>query len=331
MAAGMAVTTNRPVPIHDATTMRAASGASGRGGSTLGGRAGRASSSSSCASLWYATDQASHGGDRLGQSPGQGVVGEQLDRPLPARRAPASGVDPGDRPAPPERRSPPPPSGAGPRPYPVTPSTTASCDPPLSPASCGHPGGGRLEEHDAEALLLQPEPPVAAHHGEHVDAAVDVRPGRSSGTRPRKRTGAPGGRPGARAGPGRGPIRRSTSWRDGRREASPATARIRTSKPLRGTSRLSPSTTRASAPSAEARPGGGALVRRERAEAARRRRRAGTTTVGSGPAARPLRLGRRVAAGRHHELGAPQHRPSRARLPGRRPGMVTSAPCSTTP
>ena len=42
----------------------------------------------------------------------------------------------------------------------------------------GHAGGGRLEEHDAEALLLQPTPPVPAEHGEDVAAAVEAWGGR---------------------------------------------------------------------------------------------------------------------------------------------------------
>ena len=36
-------------------------------------------------------------------------------------------------------------------------------------------GGGRLEEHDAEALLLEARPPVAAEHGVDVAAAVEAR------------------------------------------------------------------------------------------------------------------------------------------------------------
>ena len=37
----------------------------------------------------------------------------------------------------------------------------------------GHAGGGRLDEHDAEALLLEAAPPVAAEHREHVGGAVE--------------------------------------------------------------------------------------------------------------------------------------------------------------
>ena len=38
-----------------------------------------------------------------------------------------------------------------------------------------HPGGGRLEEHDAESLLLEPGPAVPAEHRVDVAAAVEAR------------------------------------------------------------------------------------------------------------------------------------------------------------
>ena len=46
---------------------------------------------------------------------------------------------------------------------------------PLSPATCGDAGGGRLQEHDAEPLLLEAGPPGAAEHGEHVGAPYSGR------------------------------------------------------------------------------------------------------------------------------------------------------------
>ena len=41
------------------------------------------------------------------------------------------------------------------------------------PRDLGHAARRRLEEDDAEALLLEPAPAVAAQHGEHVAAAVE--------------------------------------------------------------------------------------------------------------------------------------------------------------
>ena len=41
------------------------------------------------------------------------------------------------------------------------------------PRDLRHAARGRLEEDDAEALLLEPAPAVAAQHGEHVAHAVE--------------------------------------------------------------------------------------------------------------------------------------------------------------
>ena len=101
-----------------------------------------------------------------------------------------------------------------------------------------HAARRRLDEHDAEALLLEPAPPVAAQHREHVGAAVQRAAGRRCGTRPRKRTGASSsvGQRGA-AGARRGRRRRSPAPGRGGAGAASAAARMATSKPLRGTSR----------------------------------------------------------------------------------------------
>ena len=99
--------------------------------------------------------------------------------------------------------------------------------------------GGRLEEHDAEALLLEAAPTGCGtawrtrRRSRRARAGRRRAPGRGSGPAPRRR------RPAARAGRGRGRCRR---WRRPGRVASGASraaASMRTSKPLRGTSRLS--------------------------------------------------------------------------------------------
>ena len=85
--------------------------------------------------------------------------------------------------------------------------------PPGVAGHLGHPGGGGLEEDDAEPLLLEAEPPVAAEHGEDVGRA-DQR-----GAGPRRR------RP--RAG---GPARRCSAIRPASRSRSrprPAMATVR--------------------------------------------------------------------------------------------------------
>ena len=58
---------------------------------------------------------------------------------------------------------------------PVSPWSTASAAPPLSTGDLRHARRGRLEEHDAEALLLEAGPAVAAQHGVHVAATVEAR------------------------------------------------------------------------------------------------------------------------------------------------------------
>ena len=99
---------------------------------------------------------------------------------------------------------------------------------------------------------------------------------------------------------------------------------------MRGTSRLSPSTTERVAgrgrSAARRRP---AVVGVERAEALgvdAGRDDDGRAAPRPGG---PLGLGRRVAAGGDHERGAAQHpAEQRGASPGSRPGTVTSAPCS---
>ena len=101
-----------------------------------------------------------------------------------------------------------------------------------------HPRRGRLEEDDAEPLLLESEPPVAASHDEHVrrtDQARQVVIGH--------RAEQAGGRAGL-GHPGRKPIRVPAAAGDGHGEIgerSAAGGRPRpstTSMPLRGTRRL---------------------------------------------------------------------------------------------
>ena len=78
-----------------------------------------------------------------------------------------------------ERRRPPSPTSSGlATTRPVTPSTTASAAPPDCAGHLRHAARRGLDEHDAEALLLEAAPPVAAQHGEHVGAAVQRAAGR---------------------------------------------------------------------------------------------------------------------------------------------------------
>ena len=167
----------------------------------------------------------------------------------------------------------------------------------------GHAGGRGLEEHDAEALLLEAAPPVAAAHGEHVGAAVERgqvvvgHPAEEVAPAPvpsaaRRRGGARVAAAPAMATPSRRPVR-----------ASRSAASISTSKPLRGTSRLTPTTSGDVGGQAEARAG-----RRP----ARRRRGDEAVDVDAGrdddarqrPAGGALGLGGRVAAGGDDQLGA---------------------------
>ena len=109
--------------------------------------------------------------------------------------------------------------------------------PPAAPGHLGHPGRRRLEEDDAESLLLESEPPVAAGHGEHVGGTVEpgqvvvVHPAEEPHGRPR--------RPDEPPEPGRvRPSPAMATVRPGNDGSRAAAAAIRTSIPLRGTSRL---------------------------------------------------------------------------------------------
>ena len=130
-----------------------------------------------------------------------------------------------------------------------------------------HPARRGLDEHDAEALLLQPAPPGAAGHGEHVAAPVQRRAGRSLATRPRKRTGALRSAARRRRRRSSRPPPEIASTRSGRRGASRATASMATSKPLRGTSREIDTISSPSVGRPKCAAGGEPFVGVERAEA----------------------------------------------------------------
>ena len=196
----------------------------------------------------------------------------------------------------------------------------------------GDPGGGGLEEDDPEALLLEPEPTGS---GTAWRRRRRPRPAGAGPRRTRRRAGGPArptrppGRPAARR---PGPDRRWPPSGRGTGGASRAAASIRTSMPLRGTRRLTLTTSGpwAGRPrSARARrPVGGV----ERGEPSR-------STPGrdldhrrhAPPPERPAGLGRRDSrrptrpARRRARRG-----PAADRLTGRRPGMATSAPWSRT-
>ena len=116
---------------------------------------------------------------RGAQRPARHVVRERRPRPVGARgrcpAGPASGWSSSRRPSAAATSS----GRSGRRTTnPVSPSTTASAAPPLSPRDLGHAARGGLEEHDAEALLLEAGPAVAARHGEHVARTRTARAGR---------------------------------------------------------------------------------------------------------------------------------------------------------
>ena len=58
---------------------------------------------------------------------------------------------------------------------PVSPSDTASAAPPDVTGHLRHAARRGLDEHDAETLLLETAPPIAAQHREHVGAPVERR------------------------------------------------------------------------------------------------------------------------------------------------------------
>ena len=138
------------------------------------------------------------------------VVGELGLGPPPGGRAEAAAQRAGRRAGGPGRRRRRRGPRGGARPARSRPSATASAAPPLSPATCGTPAGRRLDEHDAEALLLQTAPPVAAAAWRTRRRSRSTAGRSSSGTRPRKWHGAPrprrpagaGGRVAAAAGDG---------------------------------------------------------------------------------------------------------------------------------
>ena len=216
------------------------------------------------------------------------------------------------------------PTGGRAPPMPVTPSTHRLVRAAAGPGHLRHPGRGRLEEDDAEALLLEPEPAVAAQHGEDVGQRRTAR-GQVVVGDPAEEAhrGAAASGQALEAGAvaaGAGDDHHQVG--PGRRPAGPRRA-MSTSKPLRGTSRLRPSTTVASVGQAEAAPG---LRPGPQASSGTNRSTStpgGTTTVGSACAGRPL-APRRPGSGRPRP---PARRraargPAAGAGPGSRPGIV---------
>ena len=64
---------------------------------------------------------------------------------------------------------------------PVTPFATASWLPPDRPAICATPARRRLDEHDAETLLFEPEPSTATVHHHEVTRRQPLAVGRRRG------------------------------------------------------------------------------------------------------------------------------------------------------
>ena len=130
---------------------------------------------------------------------------------------------------------------------PVTPSTTASSEPPLCPRLAGpHTQplrGRRCRSPLARDRAIGPDRASRTHRRRHR-AKAGPRRGLVRGSAPGPSRDGRAGRAGLRHA-------RHLRWRPRRRVASPrAASRRRTSvsKPFRGTSRLTPSTTQASAP-----------------------------------------------------------------------------------
>ena len=202
--------------------------------------------------------------------------------------------------------------------------------PAAVPGHLGHAGGGRFEEDDAEALLLQTQPAVAAGHDEHVgrseqggpvllaDPAEHLHPDRAAAGQASQVVQLPAvahdGHHELRIGGGQA-VRRSNEHVHAL--ARHQAAHAREQRPLSGQSEP---VTR-----------GAAFGRLERDDAAdvdagrdfdQRRREVRHDAAG---------LGRRVAPGRHNQPGVAQHPGRTAREPGSRPGTVISAPWRMTP
>ena len=298
--------------------------------------------------------------ERSAQPLGEHVVGELGHGPLARRRAHRARASAGRRAARSNAAATSSASSGRRTTMPVSPSATASAAPPTVAGHLRHAARRRLDEHDAEALLLEPAPPVAAQHGVHVGAAVQRaagrrwRPGR--GTAPaRAARSARRAQPAlvaAAAGDGQHAARAAIG-------AASAAARIAVSKPLRGTSRLMPTTSSASTGRPKCAPRLRALGRRSsgwkrsmstpgRHDRDRQRAAGRALGLGGRVAAGGDRCGGRCAArapsaclltgqpAGHGDLGAVQHdvvrqlaatgRPARAAPPGR--ARSRSAPTS---
>ena len=200
--------------------------------------------------------------------------------------------------------------------------------PAAAPRDRRDPARGRLEEHDAEALGLEPAPAIAATHREHVGARVERGqvgvgdPAEELHAALRARfSSRPAVAPGARD-------RELRTVRARRRAADIAS--ITTSKPLRGTSRETPSTSGRSGSRPKRRRVAARVVGVDRMEAV-----AVDTGrdhhAGQGAARGVGRGARRIRAGRDDRGRAPQHAARRAagsRACARSP--VISLPCATT-
>ena len=156
--------------------------------------------------------------------------------------------------------------------------------PAAAPRDRGHAARRGLEEHDAEALGLEPAPPLAAAHREHVGATRRAPARSSSGTRPRKSHPSDRGTR-ARAARGRGPRRRS-------RAARPVERRDRVDQDVEALARARAGDTPSTSGRSGSRPKrlrvSFAASRRRPAGSARRRHPAGSRRPRSGAARGPL-------------------------------------------
>ena len=273
-------------------------------------------------------DPFGRGVDRVTQPHRQVVVVGTRPPPARERRCPCGGAVPGRRPGRPARRPPRRRRSVGRGPAPVTPSLDRLVRPAGTTGDAAHAGRGGLEEHDAEALLLEARPSGRGTAWRTGRPSRRPRADRRRATRPRNRTGAVGRQPlQAR------PLTPATD--DGERHVGPAEL------PDGLDQRVEALAGHQSADGDHEHAVGRAGRSRRRA-ASRALRRAGrtasvstpggTTTDGSVRPRGALGLGQRVAPGGDHQAGAAEHvAAGQVRCRAADPGTVTSAPCSTSP